>query len=405
MSGFDYRAVLSAAATPSPGAAPPRMPPANIQYQFAGGKPDPLSFPYDGLAAATARVMAEDGAEALTYGDAQGYRPLRELIAKKYQHFEQLEVSPDQIVVTNGSSDALRLIVDALVDPGDTVLVEAPTFLGTLRTIAGHQANIVGVPMDDDGILVDQLEQIIRREKAQGKRVKLLYTIPTFQNPGGSTMPLARRRALLEVVAREGVVVMEDDAYGDLRAEGEFVPSLFALDRQGIVARTGTMSKILGAGLRIGWLVAQPPLVRAVLSVKYDGGTSPFTTRVVHAYMAEHLEEHVAELIEVYRAKRDAMLEALEEHVGRERGAGWLRPQGGFFIWVRLPDNCDPAKLVDACAARGVSYVPGPAFYHNWRQDWPEADRYIRLAFSYEQPDAIRAGVAQLGRAIVEASR
>jgi 2-aminoadipate transaminase len=405
MSGFDYRAVLSAAATPSPGAAPPRMPPATIQYQFAGGKPDPLSFPYDGLAAATARVMAEDGAEALTYGDAQGFRPLRELIAKKYRHFEQLEVSPDQIVVTNGSSDALRLIVEALVDPGDTVLVEAPTFLGTLRTIAGHRADIVGVPMDDDGILVDRLEQIIQREKAQGKRVKLLYTIPTFQNPGGSTMPLARRRALLEVVAREGVVVMEDDAYGDLRAEGEFVPSLFALDRHGLVARTGTMSKILGAGLRIGWLVAQPPLVRAVLSVKYDGGTSPFTSRVVHAYMAEHLEEHVEELIAVYRAKRDAMLEALEEHVGRERGAGWLRPQGGFFIWVRLPDNCDPAKLVDACAARGVSYVPGPAFYHNWQQDWPEAARYIRLAFSYEQPDAIRAGIAQLGRAIVEASR
>ena len=141
-----------------------------------------------------------------------------------------------------------------------------------------------------------------------------------------------------------------------------------------------------------------------ILSVKYDGSTSPFTTRVVHAYMAEHLEEHVEELIQVYRAKRDAMLDALEEHVGHEHGTSWLRPQGGFFIWVRLPDNCDPTALADACTARGVSYVPGPGFYSNWTEDWPEADRYIRLAFSYAQPDEIRAGIAQLGRAILEAS-
>jgi 2-aminoadipate transaminase len=405
MSSFAYAPVLSAASTPPATAGAVKAPPANGRYRFAGGNPDPVSFPYDGLAAATAKVMAEDGAEALIYGEAQGFRPLRELIAKKYALYEQLEVSADQIVVTNGSSDALRLICSALIDPGDTVLIEAPTFLGTLRTLQGHQADLLGVPMDDDGIIVAELAATVQRARAAGKNVKLLYTIPTFQNPGGSTMPLARRQALLEVAQREGLVIMEDDAYGDLRAEGEFVPSLFALDRQGIVVRTGTMSKILGAGLRVGWLVAQPALVKAVLAVKFDGATSPFTTRVVHTYMAEHLEEHVDELIAVYRAKRDAMLEALDEHVGHERGARWLRPQGGFFIWVRLPDDCDSAKLADACAARGVAYVPGPSFYANWQADWPEAERYIRLAYSYEQPEAIREGIAHLGRAIVEASR
>jgi 2-aminoadipate transaminase len=380
------------------------MPPVSGPYQFAGGRPDPASFPYDGLAAATATVMAQDGAEALTYGEAQGFRPLRELIARKYLLFEQLTVLPEQIVVTNGSSDAIALACSALLDPGDPVLIEAPTFMGSLRTILGHGVEALGVRMDDQGIILDDLQDVIARARARGQRPKLLYTIPTFQNPGGSTMPLERRRALLDIAAREEMVILEDDAYGDLRAEGEFVPSLFALDPNGLVVRTGTMSKILGAGLRVGWLVAQPQLVQAVLRVKYDGGTSPFTTRVVHTYMAEHLEEHVEELIAVYRAKRDAMLEALEEHVGREGGANWVRPAGGFFIWVRLPDATDPHKLADACAKRGVSYVPGPAFYHEWQRDWPEADRYIRLAYSYAQPDEIRAGIAQLGRAILEAS-
>jgi 2-aminoadipate transaminase len=378
------------------------LPPAGGTFQFAGGKPDPLSFPYNELAAATSEVLHTDGAEALTYGDAQGFAPLRALIARKYQHYEGLTVDPSQIVVTNGSSDAIRLVCDALLVPGDTVLIEAPTFSGSLRTLQGHGADLVGLPMDGDGIIVAEMERVIERERAAGKRPKLLYTIPTFQNPAGSTMPRDRREALLAVAARTGLVVLEDDAYGDLRCEGEFVPSLFALDQSGVVVRTGTLSKILGAGLRTGWLVAQPALVQAVLRVKYDGGTNPFVTRVATAYLRDHIEEHVAELIAIYRAKRDAMLESLEEHVGREEGAWWSRPAGGFFIWVRLPASVDPAELADACAARGVAYVPGPAFFSNWQADWPEADRFIRLAFSYAQPDEIREGIAQLGRAMLE---
>jgi 2-aminoadipate transaminase len=403
---FDYTAVLSsAAAPPSPATGPPLTPPATGPYQFGGGRPDPLTFPYDDLAAAAARVLAEDGADALTYGDAQGYPPLRDLIARKYAHYENLTVDPAQIVVTNGSSDALRLACDALVDRGDTVLVEAPTFMGTLRTIIGHGADVVGVPLDDDGIIVEELEIIIGREKAAGKRVKLLYTIPTFQNPSGVTMPRARREALLALAAREGLIVLEDDAYGDLRVEGEFVPSLYALDDHGIVVRTGTLSKILAAGLRCGWLLAQPAIVQAVLRVKYDGGTNPFVSRVATTYLADHIYPHVDELIEAYRQRRDAMLEALEEHVGREDGARWSRPHGGFFIWLRLPDAVDPVKLAQASGARGVSYVAGPAFYADWQHRWPDADRYIRLAFSFSTPDEIRAGIAQFGRALLEARR
>jgi 2-aminoadipate transaminase len=403
MSGFNYTGVLAPAAAPPPPMVAPRTPPAGGAYQFGGGKPDPISFPYTDLTSAAADVLANDGAEALTYGEAQGFGPLRELIAAKYRHFENLDVSPAQILVTNGSSDAIRLICDALLEPGDTVLLEAPTFLGSLRTIQGHGPHIVGLPLDDQGIIIEELERIIAREQAAGHRLKMLYTIPTFQNPAGSTMPRARRQQLLAVAARAGLVVLEDDAYGDLRCDGEFVPSLFALDRQGIVVRTGTLSKILGAGLRVGWLIGQPALVQAIMRVKYDGGTNPFVTRIATSYLQTHIYEHVDELIKVYTAKRDAMLEALEEHVGREGGAGWSRPEGGFFIWVRLPDGVDPNKLADACAARGVSYVPGPAFYDHWQQTQPDADRYIRLAFSYSQPEEIRAGIAQLGRAMLEA--
>jgi 2-aminoadipate transaminase len=400
MSGFKYGPALSSSAQPV-STVSPRTPPANGAYQFGGGKPDPVSLPFDGLTDATAHVLETDGPDALTYGDAQGYAPLRALIARKYATFENLTVDPAQIVVTNGSSDAIRLVCLALLEPGDTVLVEAPTFMGSLRTISGHRPKVVGVPMDDQGLIIEELEAVIQRERAAGGRLKLLYVIPTFQNPSGVTMPLDRRKALLEVATREGLVVMEDDAYGDLRCSGEFIPSLFSLDTNGVVVRTGTMSKILAAGLRVGWMVAQPDLVAAVLRVKFEGGTSPFLTRIVTTYMADHMDQHVADLIEVYRAKRDAMLESLEEHVGRENGAAWSQPDGGFFIWVRLPDGTDVNKLADACTARGVSYVPGPAFYVDWQKDWPDADRYIRLAFSFSQPDEIRAGIAHLGRAIL----
>jgi 2-aminoadipate transaminase len=406
MAAIDYTALLSsAAAPPPPTTGPALMPTGNGRYQFAGGKPDPLTFPYDELAAATAHVMATDGAEALTYGDAQGFLPLRELIARKYAHYENLNVDPAQIVVTNGSSDALRLACAALVDRGDSILVEAPTFSGTLRTFVGHGADIIGMPTDDQGIVVDALPDLIAQARVAGKRLKLLYTIPTFQNPSGSTLPRARREVLLELAAREGLIVLEDDAYGDLRVEGEFVPSLYALDQHDIVIRTGTLSKILGAGLRCGWLVAPPPLVQAALRVKYDGGTNPFVTRVATAYLADHIYPHVDELIVAYRARRDAMLEALEEHVGREDGARWSHPHGGFFIWVRLPDSVDPVKLAQAAGPRGVAYVPGPSFFVDWQRAWPDADRYIRLAYSYATPEEIREGVAQLGRAMLEARR
>lgn len=404
MAGFNFASVLAPSAVPPPPASGPRTPPAVGAYQFGSGKPDPVSFPYDDLAAATADVLAQDGANALTYGDAQGFLPLRQLIADKYRHYEQLVVDPAQILITNGSSDAIRLICDALLTPADTMLIEAPTFVGSLRTFQGHGCGLVGVPMDDQGIIIDELAAIIRREKAAGKKLKLLYTIPTFQNPAGSTMPRARREQLIAICAAEGLVILEDDAYGDLRCHGEFVPSLYALDQHGIVVRTGTLSKILGAGLRVGWLVAPPTFVQAALRVKYDGGTNPFVTRVATAYLRDHIQPHVDELIVIYRTKRDAMLEALEEHVGREDGAHWSVPEGGFFIWVRLPNRTDPNKLADACAARGVSYVPGPSFYDDWKTDWPDADRYIRLAFSFAQPDEIRAGIALLGRAILEAS-
>src|SRR5213594_1086574 len=366
-------------------------------YEFGGGYPDPVSFPYEGMIEATAKMMAAEGAQAMTYGDPQGYIGLRELICHKYQLFEMMKTTPENIVVANGSGQALSLAFSAFVDPGDAIIIEAPTFSGSLNTIRRHGPRILDVPVDDEGIVTDAVRERLEGLRRQGRRCKLIYTIVNFQNPAGPSQSLRRRQALIALAHEYETLILEDDAYGELRFEGETLPPLYALDTGGRVIRAGTLSKILGAGVRLGWLCAPREMIPAFQGFLFGGGVNPFMSRVATYYMRSDMPAHVARLIDVYRAKRDAMLRGLWE-VLRGTDVEINRPEGGFFVWMKLPSGTDRGKLATLAAQDRVQYTPGPAFYPNGG-----GEQFIRLAFSYEAPDKCYEGSKLLGQAILAA--
>jgi 2-aminoadipate transaminase len=395
--GARFRQLLSTRATLGPQGAmgpPPRPAGQRPIYEFGGGRPDPASFPYQELVSATAEMMEVEGAEALTYGDAQGYAGLRELVARKYELFEGLQVSPENILISNGSGHAISLVISAFIDIGDPVICEAPTFMGTLNTLRRHGAEVHEVPLDDEGIVTEAVRERLEALRGEGRPCKLIYTMPTFHNPAGPTMSLRRRRELVALAGEYGTLILEDDAYGDLRFEGEALPSLYALDESGGTVRTGTLSKILGAGMRLGWACASRELIQALQSFNFGGGVSPFSSRVATYYMRENMREHVALLVDVYREKRDTMLRGLREGLdGTEIEIN--HPEGGFFLWLKLPAGADPAQVRQLANESGVQYVPGTACFAKGGG----AD-YIRLAFSYEPAERCYEGAKLLGQAI-----
>lgn len=395
----NYDTLLSRRASYSAPASRLRTPSANLapQYLFAVGQPDPGSFPYREIVTATDEAMRAEGPENFLYGHAYGYLGLRELVCEKTAHYEGFEVSVDNILVTNGSSHALALACEAFVDPGDPVLVEAPTFSGTLNTFRKHGPEIIGISLDEEGIRTDEVEERLKELQRQGRRAKFIYTIVNFQNPSGPTMSLRRRLELLRLAEKYDTLILEDDAYGELRYSGEPVKSLFGLDESGRVLRSGTLSKILGAGVRLGWLMAPKEVIPKVAAFKTDGGTNPYVSRVATYYMRTHMHAHVEELRGIYRAKRDVMLERLQAGLGDS--ATVSRPDGGFFVWVRLPEGTDPARLLQLVAERRIALVPGTAFYPNP----DDGINHIRLAFSFASLDEIRTGVDLVCAAIREA--
>ncbi len=378
---------------------PGAWPTNKVEYEFGGGKPDPGSFPYQGIVDATARMMKAEGDQALTYGEAQGYRGLRELLAHKHEIFEGLQVNPDNILLTNGSLHAIGLVLSSFIDIGDALICEAPTFSGTLMAMRRHGADLHSVPVDDEGIVIEAVREKLDLLKAQNRRCKLIYTMPTFHNPAGPTATLARRKALVALAQEYETIILEDDAYGDLRFEGEFIPSLYSLDDAGIVIRCGTLSKILGAGMRLGWLIAPQEMLPTLQGFNFGGGIAPFTSRVATYYMRDTMQDHVATLIEVYRNKRDAMLQGLYETL-EGTDVQISKPAGGFFIWIKLPTGTDVQQLNQLARAAGVGIVPGAAFMPNGG-----GENHIRLAFSYESEEKCHAGARHLGSAIRGAMR
>src|SRR6266850_7626557 len=366
-------------------------------FEFGGGYPDPASFPYEGMIEATADMLRAEGAAAMTYGEPQGYRGLRELICHKYELFEKMKADPENIIVANGSGQALALAFGAFIDPGDAVIAEAPTFSGSLNTIRRHGPQILDVPVDDEGIITDAVRERLEGLRRQGRRCKLIYTIVNFQNPAGPSQSLRRRQALIALAHEYDTLILEDDAYGELRFEGETLPPLYALDRGGRVIRAGTLSKILGAGVRLGWLCAPKEMIPAFQGFLFGGGVNPFMSRVATFFLRDHLAPHVALLVNVYRAKRDAMLRGLWEKL-RDTDVEISRPEGGFFIWIKLPTGTDTAKLYEGAVRARVQYTAGTSFFPNGG-----GERHIRLAFSFESPERCYEGARLIAQAILDA--
>ncbi len=365
------------------------------RVNFAVGSPDPTSMPTQEIAAATARAMERNGQWALQYGAPAGDAGLIAQLLLKLKRDNGVDARPENVLITAGASQAIDLVCAALLDPGDVILTEEPTFLGALRLFRAHGATIVGIPMDNEGMRVDILESRLTELAAQGTHPKFLYTIPSFQNPTGVTTTLERRQRILALAKAHNIAVIEDDAYYDLRFTGDHLPMLITLDDAGLVIYTGTFSKIIGAGLRLGWIVAPEPLIHKAAKLKADGGTSPFASHVVAEYAPSQLEGHVKELVTVYRNRRDVMIAAL----GAEMPAGveWTEPDGGFFVWLTLPEGMDAVAMAPEAAAHGVDYMPGTAFYVNG-----EGRRNIRLAYSYTDEETIRRGVTILAGIIRE---
>ncbi|MEV5234077.1 PLP-dependent aminotransferase family protein [Streptomyces pseudogriseolus] len=355
---------------------------------FAGGLPAPELFDADGIAEAYRAVFAETPARALQYSTTEGEPALRSALAERATA-RGLATAPDDLLVTTGSQQALSLLATALLEPGDTVLVEDPCYLAALQSFALAGARVVAVPGDERGLHPDALEELVVRE-----RPKLLYTVPTFQNPTGRTLPAARRAAVAEVAARHGLWIVEDDPYGELRYEGERVPWIAA--HPGAEHRTvllGSLSKIMAPGLRLGWLRAPEALRRACAVAKQAADLHTPTVNQLAAarYLADRdLDAHVRRVAGVYGERRDAMLAGLPDAL--PAGSAWSRPEGGMFLWVRLPSAYDTTALLPEVVRHDVAYVPGAPFHAG------EPDRStLRLCFVTQTPEEIAEGLRRLG--------
>jgi 2-aminoadipate transaminase len=342
-------------------------------------------------------MAAEDTARALQYGPTDGIAAVKECIAE-VMAAEGTAVDPDDVLVTTGGQQVIDLVCKTLVDPGDVIVAEAPTYPGAVPTFSSYQADVVQIALDEDGMRIDELEATLDRLDAEGRRPKFIYTVPNFHNPGGVTLSLPRRRRLVQVAHERELIVLEDNPYGLLRYEGDPLPTLHALDGGRFVIYLGTFSKILAPGLRLGWAAAPGPLLEKLNLGKQASDLCPstFGQYFVAAYFRHaRWQDYLESLKAVYRARRDVMLEALAEHLPPE--ARWTRPQGGLFLWVTLPDYLDTTDLLARALSRNVAFVPGRAAYLDGR-----GGSSMRLNFSGVDEDAIREGVRRIGIVVRE---
>jgi DNA-binding transcriptional MocR family regulator len=363
---------------------------------LTAGVPDDATFPAAEIEAAVRTVLAREAPAALAYllGTPQGEPALRRIVVEQLEPEPGLQLSEANVTITSGAAHALENVMRTFLDPGDVVLVEAPTYGGAVRTAEGSSARFASVAMDDQGMRMDALADTLERLEAAGERPKLIYTIPTFHNPAGTTLPLERRRQLVEIAASHRVLILEDDAYSRMRFSGEPLPSLFAVAGGVGVLRCGTVSKTIAPGLRVGWITAQPELINALVRMRFDNGTSPFAQRLVCAYVESGVyEPHVEQMRRIYQRKFETMDAALAEHLGRS--CSWTEPQGGFYVWVKLPAGVDCEALQRVAWEEGVSFFPGTSFFTDG-----SGHDHLRLAFSAVSLDQIREGVALLGRAL-----
>lgn len=357
---------------------------------FIYGFPDRASLPNASVADAAQRALANHGEWALQYGKTTGVAELVDVLRAKLRRDQGLVAAPENVMITAGGSQAIQLVLDLLVDPGDTVIAEAPTWMGFIDALNNVGGKLATVPMDEQGADTDALEALLRRLRDDGVRPKLFYVMANFQNPSGVSTTAERRRRIAELAAEYGTMVLEDDAYHDLRFAGERIPSIYALDSSGHTLYLGTLSKIMGAGMRLGWLIGPEPIIRRLAQLKIDGGTNIFGSFVAAEWIPAHLEGHIETLKGIYGHRRDLMLSALQRHM--PEGASWTTPDGGFFVWLTLPEGVDAGDMLPRARERGVEYLPGATCYTGGR-----GKNQIRLAFSFATDDQIDEGIRILG--------
>jgi 2-aminoadipate transaminase len=358
---------------------------------FAGGLPAPEVFPVRDFRDACNWVLEHEARLALQYGPTEGHPPLKDYLIEAMSRYE-LVAARENILFTSGSQQALDLIGRVFIDKGDRIITGRPTYLGAIQAWNTYGPQYLTVPLDDDGMRMDELERVLEANPG----VKFIYVLPNFHNPAGTTLPIERRHQLVELAARHGAFIVEDDPYGQLRFEGEDITPIFAMHKENTVYLS-TFSKTLAPGLRLGWIVAPEKVIAKLIQAKQgaDLHTSTLVQCLAYDICSRGLiRAHVRKIREVYRERRDAMLKAMEEHFPPE--VTWTRPQGGLFLWAQLPEYMDAEKLLEVALEEKVAFVPGHAFF-------PDGDGgrcCMRLNFSYSKPDIIEEGIKRLGRAI-----
>ena len=356
---------------------------------LAGGMPYIAGLPLEEIAETMRRLIVERGATALQYGSGQGDEELREQIVEVMK-LEGIHAHPDDVVVTTGSQQAVDLVTKIFINPGDVIVAEAPSYVGALGVFRTHEADVVHVPMDQDGLIPESLDATITRLKAAGKRVKFMYTVPNFHNPAGVTLSLERRPKIVEIARRHGVLILEDNPYGLLGFDSEPLPAMRSMSEDGVIY-LGSFSKTFAPGFRVGWAVA-PHAVREKLVLASEAAIlcpSNASQMAISSYLAHHDWLGQIKSFRVqYRERRDAIIEALEEHLP---AASWTVPAGGFYTWVKLPDGLDSKSMLPRAVTARVAYVPGTAFYMDGR-----GANFMRLSFCYPTPERIREGVRRL---------
>ena len=365
---------------------------------LAGGLPAPETFPVETIKKIAQEVLEKHADKALQYGTTKGFTPLRLALANWMEKRYGIPTSKVEIMMVAGSQQALDLIGRVFINPGDIVVVEGPTYLAALNAFKYYEPEFVSIPMDHDGMRVDLLEEKLEELRKQGKKVKFVYTVSTFQNPAGVTMSLERRERLIELAKEYDFIIVEDSPYSELRYSGEPIPPIKHFDHEGRVIYLGTFSKILAPGFRLGWIAAHPHFIRKMEIAKQavDLCTNTLAQVIAWKYVEEgYLDEHIPKIIEFYKPRRDAMLEALEEYM--PEGVEWTRPDGGMFIWVTLPEGIDTKLMAEKAISRGVAYVPGEAFFAH-----REVKNTMRLNFTYVPEETLREGVKRLAEVIKE---
>ena len=362
---------------------------------FAGGLPASELFPVEEMKKVSVKVLDENGEEALQYSGSQGYLTLRNHIAKRMYEKGKTNVKAEDILVTSGSQQALDFAGNVFLDEGDIVLCESPSYLGALNAFKGYKPRIMEVPTDKEGMITEGLEKILK----ENDRVKFIYVIPDFQNPTGVTWSLDRRKKFMEVVNKYEIPVIEDNPYGELRYEGEFLPALKSFDTKGLVIYLGTFSKIFCPGYRLGWTCASKDILQKFITCKENSDlqTSTIGQRELSKYIDDYdLDEHVEKIKSTYKKRRDLMLDCMEKEF--PEGVSFTHPHGGLFTWVKLPEKLNAQDLMKKCVENKVAYVPGGFFF-------PEGNKenYFRLNYSSSKEEKIVEGIKRLGDVLKEA--